>query len=63
MACVQTDAQILIFLLRKGLYLAWLYHKARSNSRENYYCFKDTDFIFGPLYKLSKFHVFYANDS
>ena len=25
--------------------------------------FNDTDLMFGPIYKLSKFHVIYANDS
>ena len=45
------------------MYHARFYHKARSNSRENYYCFNDTDLMFGPIYKLSKFHVIYANDS
>ena len=50
-------------LLRKCLHDAWLYHKARSNSRENYYGCNDTDFMFGAIYKLSKFQVIYANDS
>ena len=50
MACVQTDAQLFdSSLLRKYLYNARLYHKAQFNSRENYYCFNDTDFMFGPI--------------
>ena len=51
-----------IALLRKCLYHARLYHIYQSVSRENYYCFNDTDFIFGPIYKLSKSHVIYANE-
>ena len=55
--------QVLYHERLKCLYHARLYHKAGSNSTEHYYYLNDTDFLFGPIYKLSKLHVIYANDS
>ena len=48
--CADRCSSFAISLLRKCLCHARRYHKARFNSRENYYCFNDTDFLFGPIY-------------
>ena len=48
--CADRCSSFDISLFHKCLYHARLNHKARSDSRENYYCFNDTDFMFGPIY-------------
>ena len=61
---MQTDAQVLIFLFYAS---ACTMHgsiiRPDPIPEKTNYCFNDTDFMFDPIYKLSKFHAICANDS
>ena len=61
---MQTDAQVLIFLFYTSVCtMHGSIIRPDPIPEKTNYCFKDTNFMFGPTYKLSKFHVICVNDS
>ena len=58
MACVQTDAQILkVLFYASACTMHGSIIRHDPIPEKTIIFFNDTDFMFGPIYKLSKFHV------